>query len=152
MFPECRGVRVWSQHSLHWRTVGCLLPLWTGSKYLVVCVCCIWECKKVSFCVGQKVAQQFCLKLFSLCFHYLYTILCMPSCFLLSFFFFSALSSSIDALLSIKASRQILFLGLRSWWTLNPSIHLSFSVLFPTSFLSIQSTSTFMPSQAALRL
>lgn len=29
----------------------------------------------------------------------------------------------------IKANRQILLLGLRSWWTLNPTIHLSFSVL-----------------------
>lgn len=38
----------------------------------------------------------------------------------------------VSSLLSspIKANRQILPLGLRSWWTLNPTIHLSFSVLF----------------------
>lgn len=41
------------------------------------------------------------------------------SCLLVSYFLSSPL----------KANRQILLLGLRSWWTLNPTIHLSFSVL-----------------------
>lgn len=37
----------------------------------------------------------------------------------------------VSSLLSspIKSNRQILLLGLRSWWTLNPTIHISFSVL-----------------------
>lgn len=74
VFPECRGVRIRGQHSVHRGTLGSVLPLWTGSKCLTLfTVTLVWMLSSLQLLEmwSAQASGWKCWNLSSLFFFYL---------------------------------------------------------------------------------